>query len=865
MNPLMRAFLVALATSVLLPCLATAGADAAAADNPFGDLDGYVERARAARRNVGVSIAVVQGTEVLYVKGFGLREFGRDSRIDADTLFQIGSTTKAFTTAALGMLVDEGKLRWDDPVIDHLPGFRLQDPWLTRNLTVRDAVTHRSGIPDNFNFVLSVMDQDEALRQLRYIAPAAAFRDSYNYSNLMYGVAGQIVQAASGMTWREFVQHRLFEPLQMRRSGTSAYEFWDARHVTPTYWGSPHSGHPHASDARDSNVAMPHAVGRKGAVNVLAWESYDNAAGAGALVSTAADMAKWLILQLNEGSFAGRQLLQPQTVRTLHSPQNLRADASSFPFDDAPKSYALGWNRAQYRGLTHLAHTGGMVGFPAYVALLPERKLGVVVLANSLQAGRGTELHKALGFWIFDRLLGAPQRDWSREYLGRAEADARAKDKEREKERAAMSARLVGASPSLPLSAYAGDYEDREHHSGRVRVRMEDGKLMLRFNGEGAFSGWLEPHNRELFELHPNAVLAAQEWEEFPTFTIDPHGRVAAMTAFNARFDRVPAGNDDISELASHLDRIIAASGATVGVSLLHLESGRRLSINGEQLFPTASTVKVAIAAHVLKQVDEGKISLDRSVSLQEHDVYPATHGPISQFLHPGSALTTRDLLHLMLMDSDNNATDILLRVSGGPSAVTARMRSWGLRRFRNDRTAAVLIANFLGRVDITPERGISPSEFRELVETSESKRVGESDVDFARRQRTRDEQILADERDKTTPRDMAELLEKIWSRKLLSPTSTELLLGIMAECITGENRLKGLLPQGVRLAHKTGTIGYATNDVGIMELPGGAGHVALAVYTKASTRESLEQREAVLAQIGLSVYHYFFIASRGP
>jgi beta-lactamase class A len=218
-----------------------------------------------------------------------------------------------------------------------------------------------------------------------------------------------------------------------------------------------------------------------------------------------------------------------------------------------------------------------------------------------------------------------------------------------------------------------------------------------------------------------------------------------------------------------------------------------------------------------------------------------------------------------MLMDSDNNATDILLRVSGGPSAVTARMRSWGLQRFRNDRTAAVLIANFLGRVDITPERGISPSEFRELVETSESKRVGESDVDFARRQRTRDEQILADERDKTTPRDMAELLEKIWSRKLLSPTSTELLLGIMAECITGENRLKGLLPQGVRLAHKTGTIGYATNDVGIMELPGGAGHVALAVYTKASTRESLEQREAVLAQIGLSVYHYFFIASRGP
>lgn len=524
--------LAATASLLAALCLPTLAAPSSGAAD-LGDFDRYIEQARAQLGNVGVAVAVVRGDQVIYAKGFGDRELGATDPVGPDTLFQIGSTTKAFTTAALGILVDEGKLRWDDRVIDHLPAFRLQDPWLERNLTIRDTVSHRSGIADTAYFVFTPMDEQRTIEQLRYLTPSSAFRDSYHYSNLMYAVAGQVVASVSGMSWHDFVQRRLLQPLQMRRSHSSAYAIWERGQVAATLWGAPPDGRFSRKGARDRDVAMPHLVGRDGKPQMIAWQSYDSAAAAGTIVSSANDMAHWLVMQLNQGRYDGRQLLQPATVKELQAVQNLRYDGEEHPFTDSVEGYALGWRRMRYQGAPYVAHSGGIVGFPAYMALMPEQGLGVVVLANSARISTRLSLHKAITLRAFDQLLGQPQRDWIGEFAAInartiAEADAR--------EQALRDARPVNAPPSLPLARYAGVYEDRQRHSGPVTVAVCGDRLELRFAGAGAFAGDLEPWQRDTFRLHMHIPY---DWEQFPTFHLDPSGQVVAMSAFDGRFERV--------------------------------------------------------------------------------------------------------------------------------------------------------------------------------------------------------------------------------------------------------------------------------------------------------------------------------------
>ncbi|MBL8271614.1 serine hydrolase, partial [Steroidobacter sp.] len=474
-----------------------------------------------------------KGDAVVYARGFGAREHGKPARIDPDTLFQVGSTTKAFTTAALGLLVEQGKLHWDDPVLDYLPDFQLQDPWLTRHLTVRDAVVHRSGIAETPYFIYATMNADAAAEQLRYIVPQDRFRDSFNYNNLMYGVAGKIVAAASGMSWGEFVSSRLLQPLGMSRSGVSPYEFWDAQSVTPTYRGLAKVAHPTADDARDRNVAMPHIRDDGGAVNVLAWQSYDNAAASGSIVSSARDMAAWMIPHLNDGRSGGRQVLQPATVRELHATQNLHIKHVQFPLADSAEGYAMGWFKARYHDSVYLSHGGGIAGFPAYVALMPDQRIGVVVLANSRRLGDGYAFHMAIALRAIDQLLKASPRNWSQELSMRTrDAIVQARTEEEK----LQQSRLRNAPPSLPLQEYAGEYEDAVLHSGRIKIGFERGELNLSFAGEGAFSGTLVHWHRDVFRLRPKSPLG---WQGFATFMLDETGKAVAMTAFDTTLKRV--------------------------------------------------------------------------------------------------------------------------------------------------------------------------------------------------------------------------------------------------------------------------------------------------------------------------------------
>ncbi len=532
----MRFARAALAAAVLVGSLQ---AGAGAADKRLDGLDPYIERVRADWNNVGVAVAVVQGSEMIYARGFGVKEFGRADKIDADTLFQVGSTSKAFTTAALGILIDEGRIRWDDPVIDCLPGFQLPDPWVTRHLTIRDAVTHDSGVVDSRYSSLGVMNLDEVVRQLRSATTDAAFRNSFHYSNLMYAAAGKIIEVVSGLSWHAFVKRRLLQPLEMNRSGTSHAEFWDARYVRSTFLGSAPAGHPHLSDARGVNIAMPHAVDANEVVQVLPWINYDSKAAAGAIVTSAADMAKWVVMHLNEGRFKGRQLLKQETLNELHTTQNPYLSTAPFPFDTTSEGYAMGWYRAKYRGHTHLAHGGGIIGFPTHVAMLPDRKLGVVVLSNG-PAVRG--FHQAIELEIFDRLLGvsdASRRDWNRELLMRAQ---KTKQEAQEAEAELRRTRLQNAPPSLRLENYVGTYEDPSRQTGRVDVRVTDGQLTLSFSGEGAFSAPLEHWHHDLFRMRaePGVADSLSRAHQFVAFSLDPSGTLASMSAFDATFRRIP-------------------------------------------------------------------------------------------------------------------------------------------------------------------------------------------------------------------------------------------------------------------------------------------------------------------------------------
>ncbi|MGV3482626.1 MAG: serine hydrolase [Sphingobium sp.] len=504
-------------------------------DPRLADLDRYVEQVRSDWRFPGVAVAVVEGDRVLYARGFGVRQKGRTEKVDADTLFQVGSTSKAFTAAALGLLVDDGKLRWDDPVIDHVPAFRLRDPWLTSHVTVRDLVSHRTGIADSFWFALGIMTPDEAMALLRTAPEAGEFRNSFFYSNLMYGVAQKVVEAASGKSWQEFVRTRLFGPLGMARSRTGVLDLWDAADATPTFMGKAPSGRADLARAKDGNVAMPHGIGADGAMVPMAWQSYDNAAGAGAVVSSANDMAKWLVLHLNQGRANGAAVLRAETVAELHAPQNLKG-RSQFPFEGQRETYALGWQNARYRDLGYVAHGGGIIGFPAYAAMLPEKRIGVVVLANGFQSvGDGYTLHKAIVFHVMDRLLKAPDRDWRGEALARARS---VKDAIAKRERDLLAAR--GPAPAAqPLEPYAGSYEDKAGRSGVVRVRAEGGGLRLAFEGEGAFSAALEPWKPGLFRLRAEPSVADVAGPQFVPFTMGPDGRIASMTLLGTALKRV--------------------------------------------------------------------------------------------------------------------------------------------------------------------------------------------------------------------------------------------------------------------------------------------------------------------------------------
>ena len=462
------------------------------------DFDAYVHRGLEALNTPGAAIAVVKDGKVLFAKGYGVRAIGAKAPVDAHTLFQIASNTKAFTTAALAILVDDGKLSWDDPVTRYLPGFQLSDPYVTRELTVRDLVTHRSGLGLGAGDLLwfhSTYDRAEIAYRIRFARPASSFRSAYAYDNVLYIVAGEVVAAAAGMSWDDFVARRVLAPLGMTESGTT----------TAFFTSSGNAAAPHASD--------------DGRLQIVPLDSVDNIAPAGGIASNVTDLARWVACRLDSGRYAGGRLFSERQAREMWSGQTI------MPISDPPpplaalrpaySEYALGWRLRDYLGRKIVSHTGGLAGMSSQITLVPAEKLGIVILTNS-----EADLMAALTYRLLDDLLGAPRprTDWVQAFaqaggLARARADSTV--------RAARTTRDSASGPSLPLQRYAGHYRDELY--GDAELALEGGKLVLRLSRSPAFVGDLEHWQYDTFV----ARWRTRHVEDaYVTFALGPDGSI---------------------------------------------------------------------------------------------------------------------------------------------------------------------------------------------------------------------------------------------------------------------------------------------------------------------------------------------------
>ncbi|HEX6184792.1 MAG TPA: serine hydrolase [Pyrinomonadaceae bacterium] len=466
------------------------------------EIDAYAAKAGQDWKVPGFAVAVVKDDRVVFVKGYGVRELGKTEPVDKDTLFAVASNTKAFTSAALATLVDEGKLRWDDPVTKYLPGFQLYDPYVTRELTVRDLLSHRSGLATFGGDLLwyeTTYPRAEILRRIRYLKPVYGFRSRYGYQNIMFLAAGEIVPAVTGKSWDDYVRERFFAPLGMTRSNTTLAQLKAAE-----------------------NVAAPHNE-VDGKVKVVHYSNVDAAGGAAAINSTAAEMAEWVRLQLGRGTYNGKRIFSADRAREMWTPHTVVSGVSEAAEKFNPSVhfnlYGLGWALSDYRGRKVVTHSGGLDGMTSRVALMPEENLGVVILTNS-----ETPLQAFLWYKVFDELLGAPARDWSADYMARAKA---AREREEAEEKRTEAARVPDTKPSLPLSAYAGTYGGVMY--GDAKVTEEQGRLVVRLLPSPAYVGDLEHWHFDTFRIKWRDSVVYPYPRGWVTFVLDPQGKVSEM------------------------------------------------------------------------------------------------------------------------------------------------------------------------------------------------------------------------------------------------------------------------------------------------------------------------------------------------
>ncbi|HPF64434.1 serine hydrolase [Lentimicrobium sp.] len=478
-----------------------------------GELDKYFAKALEKWKVPGMSVGIIKDNKVFLLKGYGVRESGKMGLVDENTMFAVASNTKSFTATALGMLVDEGKISWDDKVIDHLPWFRMYDPYVTMNTTIRDLLTHRSGLKTFSGDLIwygSSHSREEVVKRAANLKPAHGFRTEYGYSNIMYLAAGLIIEKVSGISWDDFVSQRIFEPLGMTSSNTS---------IT----GLDLNG----------NTAFPHNDSDDQVIPIK-YLNWDNIGPAGSINSTASDMLRWLRFQLESGKVNDKTLISEKTLRELWSPQIVQK-VSPFSQKIWPsthfKSYGMGWSLMDYHGKKIISHSGGYDGFISFSAFVPEANLGYVILTN-----KNSSLYLPLSYRILDYFLSDEQTDWSEKFYDLIEQGNAADKKQNEED---IAGRIAGTSPTLSLSQYCGTYTSEIY--GEAEIQLRNDQLYLIFKHTPIFHSPLLHWHYNTFSL------------KFPDVPSLPEGKAAFILNKDHEVERmlidVPNPDFDFTEL----------------------------------------------------------------------------------------------------------------------------------------------------------------------------------------------------------------------------------------------------------------------------------------------------------------------------
>jgi len=511
MNRIAAAILIAFsavgahAQTVAAPATAPASMQAAV---PAYNLEQDVTRVMKAFDVPGIAIAVVKDGKVIAAQGFGVRKLGEPAKVDGQTLFEIASNSKAFTASALAMLVDEGKLKWDDPVVKHLPDFQMYDPYVTREMTVRDLLTHRSGLGlgagDLLWWPTTNFSTDEIIERLRYVKPATSFRSAYAYDNLLYIVAGKIIAQKSGKSWGETVRERILKPIGMNTTTTSLAE---------------NAGNPNTSNAH-SKINDKIAAVKSMPVN--------NAVGAVGINTNAEDIAKWMKVLLDGGRIEGGKGPDGKELRLFSEAQSREMWTAQTPIKvgmakgplAAVKpnflAYGLGFQLRDYKGQLVANHGGALQGFYSKVLLVPESKLGIAILTNAESGGA----LNALQYRLLDQYMtGSAPTDWIKliaDDEDRKHADELARLKK------TSTARVAASKPSLDLAAYEGQYSDPWY--GPMTIKRVGKKLVMSFARTPDLTGEMEHYQHDTFivrwkERNFNA-------DSYVTFALDYDGSI---------------------------------------------------------------------------------------------------------------------------------------------------------------------------------------------------------------------------------------------------------------------------------------------------------------------------------------------------
>ena len=478
------------------PFIMTAGRSKAdAARLALTGMDGWIDSALVAWKVVGLSVGITVDGETVYLKGHGLRDREKALPVTPRTIFAIGSSSKAFTTFAMGTLVDQGKLKWDVPVRTYLPWFRMKDDAVTLRITPRDLVTHRSGLPrhDLLWYNNATATREELVHRLAYLPLNRDLRETFQYNNLMFLTAGYLVGVINGSSWEDGLRQLVIAPLGMTRTNFSVKE-----------------------SQADADHSQPYTL-RNDSIQRMPFRDISLVGPAGSINSSAEDMLKWVGLHLASGKLGDKQVIQTATLRDMYRPYTPISGMSDIE-ELGPQSYGLGWFVDTYRGHYRAQHGGNIDGFTAAVQLLPRERVGIVVLVNQ----NGSALGELIARHAMDRILGAPRKNWSAEALAQRTLVDRVN---REGTANKSLAQVSNTTPSHALKDYAATYADSGY--GNATISFANDTLTLAFNG---ITAKLRHFHYETFAGLRNPI--DPRFEDFQvTFRTNVAGRVDAMLA----------------------------------------------------------------------------------------------------------------------------------------------------------------------------------------------------------------------------------------------------------------------------------------------------------------------------------------------